>query len=188
MGLGAIGWTDVAAAVAAGKSLVMLVPLLGRPRLEMSADALLLSPVRKQLVTIVRAEPGIALGELRERLDLGWGSTYHHLRALETAGVVETRVMGRRKLVFPAREVTALRTHAVLLRTATARAFANSIVRDPPESVSDLIARRVASPRATYYHVRRFLDHGLLRAGSPTRYHDLEPTPLLVRLVTETKR
>lgn len=139
---------------------------------------------------LLHEAPGRPLGELKEALGVGWGTLYYHVNLLERAGLVRTVVSGRRKLVFPGvgerdpREVAG----RSLLVGPTARRVARAIVERPGRSLAEVGAAAGENPRVAYYHVRRFVEAGLVSSSSRTRYAGLAPTRLLERVLRDLER
>lgn len=146
--------------------------------------------MRARLMDLLHATPGLPLGELKENLGIGWGTLYYHVGLLERAGLLRTVVSGRRKLVFPGlgerdpREVAG----RSLLVGATARRVARAIVERPGQSLAEVGVAAGENPRVAYYHVRRFVEAGLVVSASRTRYAGLAPTRLLERILREAER
>lgn len=173
------------AVIAVGK-VGVFVPLLARTPI--ASGDLYESPVRQEILRIVEEKPGICMGELMERLSIGWGATYHHIHKLSRAGLLEIRSGGRRRLLFLAgKSDEAEALGRSLLRGATARRVAYAIINHPHASVGDLIEPVGASPRVVYYHLKRLIDAGLIRSSSPTRLFDLTPGERLEELLRKTE-
>lgn len=160
--------------------------LIGRLAARRGAERVFDSPQRQQILKLVEENPGIPLSELMERTQSGWGTLYHHLAKLSQAGLVQTRLAGRRRLVYATTGGTTATQDAEarsILCGQTARRIAISIRNRPNRSVLDLSEELGDSPRAVYYHVRRLLNAGLISSASATRHFDLSPTPLLEQIL-----
>lgn len=158
--------------------------IFGRVPTSVAIAATFDSRLRQEILTIVNDSPGIRLTELMERMSVGWGTLYHHLGKLREAGLIQTQVAGRRRLVYPIHRAAAFDSSAQsLLCGRTARLVALSIQRAPHRSLIEICDELGLSPRSTYYHVRRLLDAGLITSGSTTRHFDLCATPALTRLL-----
>lgn len=152
--------------------------------LERPLHVVLASPQRQQIMALVTAQPGVPLGELMGRLDMGWGTIYHHVRIMTRAGLLRTETVGRRRLVFPcrwSREADAVPYG--LLKGRSARRIARSIIARPDQSVLDVCESTGESPRVVYYHVRRLIEAELLVSSSPTRRMGLRGTPKLEEIL-----
>src|SRR5687767_757500 len=99
MALGAV-LQSILGAAALGPGLLVAVPLVGRLAGQ-EQERLLQSALRRQIVEMVRDNPGIPIGELMKRLPVGWGTLYHHLIKLERSGLLRAAVSGRRRLLYP---------------------------------------------------------------------------------------
>ncbi len=143
---------------------------------------------QERIVAIVRAAPGLLVGELQQRAQIGWGTLCHHLPRLVEAGRIRVVRVGRRRLVYPieARGAAEASCADAILRGKTARRIAEAIHARPGSSVSGVAFEAGESERATYYHVRRLIQVGLVTSGSATRLKDLRPAPgLAARLEAE---
>jgi DNA-binding transcriptional ArsR family regulator len=57
-------------------------------------------PTRRRILDILRLEPGIAVGVLADRFDIGRVAVMHHLRQLEDAGLVISLKEGRVRQLY----------------------------------------------------------------------------------------
>lgn len=149
-----------------------------------SGEAFFTSPVTQRLLAAARARPGLTLSELRESVNMSWGSLYRMLQRLESEGMVRYQVVGRRKLLFVAGEPepqgqSVMMEAAAILRQPTARMVALSILMRPGRSVPEVAASLQLTPRVVYHHVQRLLAVGLIQSSSQTRHRDLGPAPVL---------
>lgn len=134
-----------------------------------------------RIVDIVRASPGILVGELQQRAQIGWGTLCHHLPRLVRSGRVRVVRVGRRRLVYPieARGAVEASFADAILRGRTALRIAQAIHAAPGRSILDVAVATGESERATYYHVRRLIQAGLVTSESPTRLRGLRASPRL---------
>jgi predicted transcriptional regulator len=185
MALGALLQSILGAAVT-GSLVLVAIPLVGRLAGQ-EQERLLQSALRRQIVELVRENPGIPIGELRKRLPVGWGTLYHHLIKLERSGLLRAAVSGRRRLLYPgdAGPLGNDPDARSILRGRTAQRLARAIVARPGRSVADIVDEMAESPRVIYYHLKRMLDAGLVTSSSETRYCSLTPTPRLVSMLAE---
>jgi predicted transcriptional regulator len=177
-------WLDIAPAarfIAKTGALTLLAPLAVRLDARQDARALE-SPLRRQILTIVTEQPGIALNQIMEKVDIGWGTLYHHLTKLTQAGLIQTCAAGRRRLVYPVSggDAAPRALGDSILRGKKARAIARCIVERPHLSVFEISEILNESTRVTYYHVKRLIETGLLTTTSKTRHSNLQPTPRLL--------
>lgn len=169
----------------------LFVPLLGRTAIGLDRRTVLASPTRRLIYDLIEATPGIPVCTLMDRVELGWGTLYHHLHKMERAGLIHTAVSGRRRLVFPGpvpSEPYVSSDAFALVRGRTARRVAEALVASPGASVSKIAERAGESPRATYYHLKRFLDAGLATSSSKTRHTGLAATPPLLLALRRVPR
>lgn len=148
------------------------------------------SPLRQQILAIVRAQPGIPIGELMGRLGIGWGTVYHHIAKLTRQGLIRTHASGRRRLIFPAPYAIEPQEAPgfAIVRGATAQRIARSILAKPGQSVGEICQDVAESPRVVYYHVKRLLEAGLVESSSRTRHHDLRPSVRLGELLAHIEK
>jgi predicted transcriptional regulator len=162
-------------------------PLMGRSPL--TSQEIEGAPVRREILKLVRAKPGIPISEVRARLDLGWGSLYYHIQKLELAGYLEVCSVGRLNLLYPPGADHARHAKAVsFLRGDTAMRIAEAILAEPGCSVPDLIAATGESPRVVYYHVKRLAEIGVVTSASRLRHVELQPTPELEPLLRKIRQ
>jgi DNA-binding transcriptional ArsR family regulator len=57
-------------------------------------------PTRRRILDLLRAEPGMSVGALAERFDVGRIGVMHHLRLLENSGLVISLKEGRTRQLF----------------------------------------------------------------------------------------
>lgn len=150
------------------------------------AQRLLDSPARQRILSYVHAHPGEPVGGLLARLDMGWGTLHHHLRRLEEAGLLHTRVAGRRRLAYPGpagEHAHPLEKGRAILAGPLTRRVAEAILARPGVGIEELLEALGESPRAVYYHVKRLVDAGLVQRDPRLRCAFLTPTPLLAELL-----
>src|SRR5687767_3143565 len=90
---------------------------------EREAERLLESPLRQQIVDMVTSRPGVSVGDIMDELQVGWGTLYHHLTKLSRSKMIQTSVVGRRRLVYPVTPDAdpTVDKHMAMLRGKTAR-------------------------------------------------------------------
>lgn len=57
-------------------------------------------PVRREMLDILRAKPGAAVGEVCEQFEMSRIGAMKHLRILEDAGLVASKTEGRKRLLY----------------------------------------------------------------------------------------
>lgn len=156
---------------------------------EREAERLLESPLRQQIVEMVKARPGVSVGDIMDELQVGWGTLYHHLTKLARNRMIQTSVVGRRRLVYPVTPDTdpTADKHMAMLRGKTARRVAEAVLDHPHITIPDLTAKLNESPRVVYYHVKRLIDANLIVSDSKTRHTGLAPAPQLAHLLEMSK-
>lgn len=138
--------------------------------------------VRSALLASLVDHPGLPLAKAKERLGVGWGTIYHHVARLERSGAIRSIVQGRRRLLVlgGAPEAEAVARFA-LLEGMTARLLAEAILAQPGIGLRELARRSGVSERATYYHLKRLTEAGLVTTRKNGRYDSLEAAGDLVR-------
>lgn len=58
-------------------------------------------PVRKRLLGLIKAKPGIHASELAREVEEAWGTVQYHLSLLRKAEMVQSLPAGREKRLFP---------------------------------------------------------------------------------------
>ncbi|HLF17216.1 MAG TPA: winged helix-turn-helix transcriptional regulator [Candidatus Thermoplasmatota archaeon] len=143
--------------------------------------------VRALLATMVQAEPGIHMEELRRRLGLGRGQVLHHLDVLERHGVIVKSNPGRYLCYYPDRE-SAEHLGAVvpLLKTERARRLLEMVEASPGIPVPE--AERAAGVARGHldYHVERLAAAHLLEVRKEKGRRRLFPTEMAMNLDRET--
>lgn len=140
---------------------------------------------RTLILDIIKAKPGIPVGELMDRLPLGGGTLYHHLTKLEQSGMIYFCIYGRRRLIYPAsgRVPPDVVAATSILGGRSARRVAVAIVRRGRTSIQDLGQDIVDSPRVIYYHVQRLAQAGLVERIYENGRSDITPRPVLIAAV-----
>lgn len=57
-------------------------------------------PARREMLDVLRAEPGASVGEVCEHFEMSRIGAMKHLRILEEAGLVVSRTEGRKRLLY----------------------------------------------------------------------------------------
>jgi predicted transcriptional regulator len=57
-------------------------------------------PTRRRILDLLRASPGMLVGELAEEFDVGRIAVMHHLRQLEASGLLVSLKQGRTRQLF----------------------------------------------------------------------------------------
>lgn len=57
-------------------------------------------PARRRILDLVRAAPGSCVGEICAKFEMSRIGVMKHLRILETAGLIVSRVEGRKRLLY----------------------------------------------------------------------------------------
>lgn len=172
MALDPQAWQDVLRCLGIG-----MVMGLARPREEIHA---LVSPQRAMLLRLIMTTPGISLREASRKLEVNWATVKYHAMRLETAGLIESRTVGRHRICYPTGATDDEMVEARgILSEATARRIAAFIIEHPGTRISEVIQGTGESQRVVYYHLKRLVDSGLVSLGERGRYCGLLPTSKL---------
>lgn len=85
--LTAVGW-----ALLRASALAPLLPFFSR----IEDDQLAAHPARRAALDVIHANPGATIQDIQAALGLAWGTTVHHLRRLDRAGLIAVRRDGGR--------------------------------------------------------------------------------------------
>jgi DNA-binding transcriptional ArsR family regulator len=116
-------------------------------------------PVRSRILDVLNAEPGLHFNEVVRRAGAAPSTTTHHLRILQSAGLVRQRRVGPFVQYFPPGPDPA--PQRLLLRSDLARRILRQAAT-PGRSISDLAQAVGSSDRSVAYHLRRFERQGLV--------------------------
>ncbi len=168
----------------------LTMPMMGRHGAGRSEARVLESALRRQIVDIIRQEPGIAIGGLLEKLPVGWGTVYHHLSKLERGGIVRCVTSGRRRLLYLVEQGAAGQDphQRSLLGGHTARTIATIVAEGQGMSIEAIVERSHETPRVVYYHLKRLIEAGLIQSESATRYRGLVASDRLRELLAEARQ
>ena len=130
----------------------------------------------------VSATPGAHFSKIRDDLKLGTGESQHHLRELESKGVVESRKDGDYRRYFPANRFTEFEQVVFgYLRRDTPRGLLITLLEAPEATASDIAtALDVSRPTVSRYAAQ------LEEAGILSRtdgYSIVDPETVLLLLV-----
>lgn len=128
------------------------------------------------------ATPGAHFSKIRDDLQLGTGETQHHLRSLETEGVVESRKDGDYRRYFPAGRFDEFEQVALgYLRRETPCGMLVALLEDPDTTAGEIADRLDVSRPTVSKHASELEAAGLLSRTSG--YALTEPETLLLLLV-----
>ena len=140
------------------------------------------SDARGGIAGYLAATPGAHFSKLRDDLDLGTGETQHHLRRLESRGVVESRADDDYRRFFLAGEFEEFEQVALgYLRRETPRGMVRALLVDPDATASDLASELGVSRPTVSKHAADLERAGLLSRANG--YALVRPELLLTLLV-----
>ncbi len=155
------------------------VPLLGLYS-RVKDDDLLENETRKGIHSTLEENPGTTIQELRERLDIAWGTTVYHLEKLERAGILVSQRHGNHRRYFVAGTKEArTRKGFTVLQTHTARRLAQAVMTNPGANQSELCDQVGIRPPVASKYLKRLEEHSLVRAEQNNRFKHYQPTSLL---------
>ncbi len=135
-------------------------------------------PVRRHLLAAVEADPGIHFQELVRRVGVGRSSVDHHLRHLESRGLIVRRLTQGYACFAPRGTDRRVLAGAGAIRSSGARAVLAAIEAAPGASIADT-ARATGLERSTaHHHVQRLTEAGLVerrRDGRAVRLWRVRP-------------
>lgn len=135
---------------------------------------LLDNPVRARVHDAVANEPGVTLSEVQQRAGIAWGTTVHHLRRLESHGlVVSVSQRAHRRYFLANTPAAAQRAALAAILHPTARRIATLVAAQPGIDQTGLCQTLGLNGPAASKHLAQFRSHGLvtsLRDGRRTRH------------------
>jgi DNA-binding transcriptional ArsR family regulator len=142
-----------------GAARALIGPLYAR----IHRDEVLEHPLRDDILTTVRAEPGISASELGRRTECGWGTLVYHLSVLEREHLISSAREGRHRRFFSQDRINYSDKPALaLLRNDAARRLVLA-VQEKPGIIQKQLSRRLGlSPSTIAWHVGRLERAGLL--------------------------
>lgn len=178
-----------AAALAVAASAVLAAPELTRHALELLAPGLVLpvplltrigreealeNDLRREILEVVREEPGICASDVAERVGAAWGTALYHLRALEETHYVACLKHGRHRRYFENGGTHEGEKEALAVLQNETTAEVHEVVRSNPGlSQQDVAEEAGLTPQALAWHLDRLREAGLVekeRDGRAVRY------------------
>lgn len=121
------------------------------------------NPVRARVQAALVQEPGLSLTQVGQRAGIAWGTTVHHLRRLESLGlVVSVRERSERRYFVANTPAALARTAMAVVMQPTARRIAEFVADRPGVDQAGICqALGVNNPSASK-HLQRFEAQGLV--------------------------
>ncbi|HET6398083.1 MAG TPA: winged helix-turn-helix transcriptional regulator [Candidatus Thermoplasmatota archaeon] len=141
-----------------------------------SKENVLDHPMRRSLLEMVMAEPGIHLRELASRHGTAVTNTQWHLRKLEQAGLVRTQKAQGRRLYYPVQGGVTSRDKAMqnaASRNPNAGQLLDFLANNPGANQKALAEGLQMNPGTVRWHLRRLEQSGMIRSieeGNMARY------------------
>ena len=152
-------------------SLVGALPLFSRIERGGALD----NPVRARVHDAIAQEPGLSLSDVAQRAGIAWGTAVHHLRRLESLGlVVSTSGLGHRRFFIANTPAAAQRSAVVAVMHPTARRIAEYVTQRPGTDQAGLCQALGLNNPAASKHLGQFESRGLVlsqRSGRSRLYH-----------------
>ena len=136
-------------------------------------DAILDHPLRSEIFTTIRENPGIHASQLAREVDSGWGTVTHHLDKLTKASMVTTRRVNNQKCYFEqgGKVGRAEMEIASAVKGDTAGLIAQFVSHNPMTSQKQMAEAIGISPALASFHVKKLENLGVLekvRRGKET--------------------
>lgn len=129
----------------------------------------------------VSATPGAHFSKIRDDLKLGTGETQHHLKELESSGVVESRKDGDYRRFFAAGRFSEFEQIILgYLRRETPRGLLITLLRNPEATSSEIAAELDVSRPTVSRYAAKLEDAGVLSRANGYRIVDPETVLLLL--------
>lgn len=171
-----------------GAGLAGAIPLFSRIERGGALD----NPVRARVHDAIAQEPGLSLSDVAQRAGIAWGTAVHHLRRLESLGlVVSTRDLAHHRFFIANTPAAAQRAAVVAVMHPTARRIAEYVTQRPGTDQAGLCQALGLNNPAASKHLGQFEARGLVlsqRSGRSRLYHAtgglhsalqlLEPAPV----------
>jgi DNA-binding MarR family transcriptional regulator len=136
------------------------------------------NPVRARVHEAISHEPGLSLSDVAQRAGIAWGTAVHHLRRLESLGLVVSQSGSAHRRFFIANtSAAAQRTAVVAVMHPTARRIAEYVTQRPGTDQAGLCQALGLNNPAASKHLGRFESRGLVlsqRSGRSRLYHATE--------------
>lgn len=136
-------------------------------------------PARRRVFELIAKRPGISMSELARAADLHWTSAALHVEHLERAGLVRTARVGRLRVLQRTDHLQESISGAAILGEPSCRRVAMAVAHSPDARVWELASLAGMSDRATYHHLKRLVEAGLVSTRKRGGYRGIEATPLL---------
>lgn len=159
--------------------LALLLPLYTR----LARENLLEGGVRAKIMELLRAEPGLGITDVRDRLAIGWGTAVHHLNRLEAAGLVVSQDAGRRRRFFLPQASAEMRTALCVLSSSLNRRLLETVRARPGLTQTEVCeALGISAPLAHKYLARLIRDGFVAstRQWRAVRYYPSESAPAVL--------
>ncbi|HET6398583.1 MAG TPA: MarR family transcriptional regulator, partial [Candidatus Thermoplasmatota archaeon] len=136
--------------------------------------------VRARVHDVIQQEPGVSLEQVRERAGVAWGTTVHHVRRLESHGLVVSVRQGNRRLLFPANTPASRnRTALAALADDTSRRVALLVYSRPGIAQKDLCEALGMRNPAASKQLAKLAHAGLVHVTPDGRRRLYHPTDAL---------
>ena len=164
-------------------SLAGAIPLFSRIERGGALD----NPVRARVHDAIAQEPGLSLSDVAQRAGIAWGTAVHHLRRLESLGlVVSTSELAHRRFFIANTPAAAQRTAVVAVMHPTARRIAEYVTQRPGTDQAGLCQALGLNNPAASKHLGHFESRGLVlsqRSGRSRLYHPTDGLHSALRLL-----
>lgn len=160
-----------------GRALAGLIGIPLFSRIERSR--LMDNPARAHIHEAITQEPGLSLTELAQRTGVAWGTAVHHLRRLESHGLLVSKRQGERRYFIANTPAAAQRSAVSVVMHPTARRIARLLHQQPGiDQTGICLALQLNNPAASK-HLGQFEAQGLVVSRRAGRSRVYQPTGAL---------
>lgn len=141
---------------------------------------------RQRILSLIRATPGISVSDLARRCKLSWLTVHAHVGRLQREGLIASRLVGRRKVLFMLDTFDAARSVGFgLLAEHSCWKVASTIAASPGTDVPSIAMATGLTQRAVYHHLARLIQAHLVTPRGRRSMEDLRATETLTTALRE---
>lgn len=144
------------------------------------SNKVLEQPVRRKLMNAIEADAALDVDDLRQAAGVSWSTARHHLRHLESHGLVRSIRSGKKRLYFAAGTDESRHRRDMAALGGNARRRVARAVLDVPGTTNAEIAQDLGiKPPSVSHHLHALIDAGFVVAEKVGRQQCLTPTERL---------
>lgn len=127
-------------------------------------DDILHNSTRRQIFNAIQKNPGINMSQISQQLDIGWGTTVHHVKKLEEATKIHAESMNNERCFF---ENGGTFSKDAMVKTAalkdgTAKKIFDFIEKNPETSQKKISESLGVRPSLVSWHVTKLEQEGMV--------------------------